>query len=79
MVSTHLTIERQRNSRNNYSIIQRGRGIIADVNWLNVNGVRMGFDSGSVELSGELSIEFSGEVSDSEVTKAAGAIITLDE
>ena len=76
MGSTHLTIERQQNSQNNYSIIQRGRGVIADVNWLNVNGVRMGFDSGRVELSGELSIEFSGEVSDSGVTKAAGAIIT---
>ena len=79
MGSTHLTIERQQNSQNNYSIIQRGRGVIADVNWLNVNGVRMGFDSGRVELSGELSIEFSGEIGDNEVTKAAGAIITLEE
>jgi len=78
MGSTHLTVERQQNSQNNYAIIQRGRGVVADVNWLNVNGVRMGFGSGSVELSGELSIEFSGEVGDNEVTKAAGAIITVE-
>ena len=76
MGSTHLTVERQQNSQNNYAIIQRNKGVIADVNWLNVNGVRMGFGSGSVELSGELSIEFSGEISEDGVTKAAGAIIT---
>jgi hypothetical protein len=78
MGSTHLTVERQQNSQNNYSIIHRGVGVIADVNWLNVNGVRMVFGSGSVELSGELSIEFAGEVGDSGVTKAAGAIITVE-
>jgi len=79
MGSTHLTVERQQNSQNNYAIIQRNKGVIADVKWLNVNGVRMGFSSGNVELSGELSIEFSGEVGGSGVTKAAGAIITLED
>jgi len=78
MGSTHLTVERQQNSQNNYSIYERGVGVIADVNWLNVNGVRMGFGSGSVELSGELSIEFSGEISEDGVTKSAGAIITVE-
>jgi len=59
MIETrHALIERV-DTKANYKVTF-DTGLPIYVNWLNVNGIRMGFDEGHVEISQDMEVKLSG-------------------
>lgn len=62
MTHNQLVIERlEENNVANYHLTNYKDQFIGKVNWLNVNGARVAFDEGTMEVGGPVDVEIVGD------------------